>query len=201
MTAAVLVVATGLLSLALGILTDYGQGWVPDKLGSLSNSSGSWALAAFLLALPARRALVAACSGALTLVALLGGYVLGAEIHGSPLSARVIAFWAVAGLFAGPVLGLSAHCVRFGSGRIAALSAGLPAGILLGEGVYGLRAISATTNPPYWWAQMIIGTLLLVVIATTRLRQMRLVALAAVGTVIVALAFAAIYSADLVGNI
>lgn len=199
--AAVLLVVVGVAALALGILTDYGQGWLPARLSSLSNSSGSWALAAFLLALPARRALVAASCGALTLIALLGGYVLAAEIHGISQSAAVLAFWTIAGLLAGPALGLSAHLVRSGAGRAAALATGIPAGVLIGEGIYGLRVIAATTYPPYWWAQIILGVLLLTVIAATRLRKTSLAVLAIGSTAVIAVAFVAIYSANLIGAI
>ena len=54
-----LAVALG-AGLVLGVLTAYAQGWLPDELGSLANSSGSWVLVAFLVALLARRPGVAA---------------------------------------------------------------------------------------------------------------------------------------------
>ena len=75
-----------LLGLTLGVLTAYGQAWLPQELGPLANSSGSWALLAFFLALLGTNQRMAAMLGSLTLVALLGGYVLGAEVRGDPSS-------------------------------------------------------------------------------------------------------------------
>lgn len=34
----------------MGVVTAFAQGWLPEQVGSLANSSGSWALLAFLLA-------------------------------------------------------------------------------------------------------------------------------------------------------
>ena len=79
-----LTATVGLLGLTLGVLTAYGQEWLPREVGSLANSSGSWALAAFLLALLATGPRVAAACGALALLALLAGYVLGAGLRGYP---------------------------------------------------------------------------------------------------------------------
>src|ERR1700754_3548808 len=72
---AAVAVAAGL---ALGVLTAYAQGWLPAELGSLANSAGSRALAAFVLALSlAGSARQAALIGTLALLSLLAGYVIG----------------------------------------------------------------------------------------------------------------------------
>ena len=96
--------------------------------------------------------------GALALVALLAGYVLGAGIRGFPSSTALMVFWGLAAVLAGPPLGLSAHWVRAGRPGLAALGAGVPAGVLIGEGVYGLRVISDTTFPPFWWTEIASGS-------------------------------------------
>ena len=66
---------------ALGVLTVFAQGWLPDEMGSLANSSGSWSLVAFLLALLARTRGAAAMFGFLALITLLLGYVIGGEFR------------------------------------------------------------------------------------------------------------------------
>ncbi|HSO52194.1 MAG TPA: DUF6518 family protein, partial [Actinomycetes bacterium] len=75
------VALVGFLGLALGVLTAYGQALLPEEVGSVANSSGSWALLAFLLALAATSQPMAAGFGCLTLITLLAGYVLGAGIR------------------------------------------------------------------------------------------------------------------------
>lgn len=114
------------LALALGVLTAYAQGWLPDRVASLANSSGSWVLIAFLLALLGATPVAAAAFGSLSLLSLLTGYVVGAGVRGYPSSTALLLFWGAAG-------------------------------VLVGEGVYGLLFIADTTYPPYWWGQMVVG--------------------------------------------
>lgn len=121
------------------------------------NSSGSWALVAFGLALLAADIRVAAASGSLTLLTLLGGYVLGSGIRGYPSGAAMIVFWVAAALLAGPLLGFGAYWVKIESGPRAALGIGAMSGVLVGEGVYGLAYIADTTFPPYWWGEILVG--------------------------------------------
>ena len=185
------------LSLVLGALTAYAQGWLPEALGSLANSTGTWAAVAFGCALLARRAPVAALTGAVTLVGLLAGYVIGADLRGSSSSRSLIAFWGLASVTAGPAVGLCAHWVRTGHPKLAPLGAGAFVGILVGEGIYGLRFIADTTHPPYWRAQIIAGIGLLCVLVATRLRAWRPAGGAALVAAVVAIAFVGIYSQDL----
>jgi hypothetical protein len=192
-----LTATVGLLGLALGVLTAYGQEWLPREVGSLANSSGSWALAAFLLALLATGPRVAAACGALALLALLAGYVLGAGLRGYPSGSTLIVFWGLATVFVGPFLGLGAHWVRWGRRTLAALGAGGMGGVLVGEGVYGLAYIADTTYPPYWWGQIAVGVALLCAIAVGRLRSPPLVALSVAVGLVVAAAFVGVYSGDL----
>lgn len=79
--------AVAIVALALGVLTAYAQGWLPQQMGSLANSAGSWALVAFALSLMATSGWLAAVFGSASLLALLAGYVLGAEMQGYPLAA------------------------------------------------------------------------------------------------------------------
>ena len=192
-----LTATVGLLGLTLGVLTAYGQEWLPQEVGSLANSSGSWTLAAFLLALLATGPRVAAACGALALLALLAGYVLGAGLRGYPSGLALIVFWGLATVFVGPFLGLGAHWVRSGRRTLAALGAGGMGGVLVGEGVYGLAYIADTTYPPYWWGQIAVGVALLGAIAVGRLRSPPLVALSVAVGLVVAAAFVGVYSGGL----
>ena len=187
----------GAVGLALGVLTAYAQNWLPQELGSLANSSGSWALLAFGLALLGPNIAVAAASGSLSLLTLLGGYVVGAGLRGDPSSSAMIVFWVAAGLLIGPLLGLGAYWVKTDSGSRAALGIGAMGGVLVGEGIYGLAYIADTTFPPYWWGEIVAGLVLLLVVVLQRLQEWRVVALAVGVTVLVAGAFVVVYSQDL----
>ena len=188
----------GLLGLTLGVLTAYGQAWLPQELGSLANSSGSWASLAFLLALFGTNHRIAGMLGFLAFITLLGEYVLGAEFRGDPSSSSLIAFWGLAAVVAGPVLGLGAHWLKTDRGYLAAVGIGVMCGVLIGEGVYGLTFIADTTYPPYWWGEIAVGVVLLGYVAARRLGELKPAAVAVVCSLIVAAAFLGIYSQELI---
>ena len=152
----------------VGVLTAYGRGG-SESVSSLANTSGSWVLVAF----PALRPRTGHRDGVRALASLLAGYVLGAGIRGFPSSTALMVFWGLAAVLAGPPLGLSAHWVRAGRPGLAALGAGVPAGVLIGEGVYGLRVISDTTFRRSGGPRCL-EVLLLCVVAAIRLRHPRL---------------------------
>lgn len=181
----------------LGVLTAYAQGWLPEQVGSLANSSGSWALLAFLLALRPARPVASAGFGSLSLLLLLAGYILGASVRGYSSSFQLIAFWGVAALLVGPLLGLAAFWVGHRRGPRAALGAGAMSGVLVGEGAYGLAYVADTTYPPYWWGQIVVGLALLLVVTALRLRQPRDIALGFGIGALTAASFVALYSQDL----
>jgi hypothetical protein len=156
-------------SFGLGVLTAYAQGWLPEQVGSLANSSGSWALVAFLLAMLTTSPLAAGVAGALSLAALLGGYIVGAGLRDFPSSTSMIVFWGAAALLVGPLLGLGGFWVRERRGLLAAVGAGAMSGVLIGEGAYGLAYIADTTYPPYWWGSIGVGLALFLVVAVRRL--------------------------------
>jgi hypothetical protein len=178
----------------MGVVTAFAQGWLPEQVGSLANSSGSWALLAFLLARLAATPAAAAGFGSLSLLALLAGYIAGASMLGYPSSAQLIIFWGVAALLVGPPLGLGAFWVRHRGGRLAALGAGAMSGVLIGEGAYGLAYIADTTYPPYWWGQIVVGLLLQLLIMVRRLPRLRDRALSLGICALTAVAFVAVYS-------
>ena len=182
------------VALTLGVLTAYAQGWLPDQLGSLANSAGTWALVAFILSLLlATSAQEGAVFGCLSLLGLLAGYVLGAQMRDVSSSTTTVAFWIAAAVLGGPVLGLSAYWIRFRRDLLAATGVGLMSGILVGEGIYGLTQIADTTYVPYWWGEIAAGLLLLVV-GAGRLVGIRAIALSVGVTGLAAAAFVLVYS-------
>jgi uncharacterized protein DUF6518 len=164
-----LVVATG-GGLLTGALTAYGQGSLPDDVSSLANSCGPWVLASFLLAFAAPRAAVAALSGAVSLAAMTWGYYAADLYRGFPASSAHVLFWLAAAAAIGPVAGASAHWLRAGPARLGALGVGALAGLLMGEGGYGLTYIADSTSPVFWKLE-ILGGLLLLVAGALRVRR------------------------------
>jgi hypothetical protein len=183
-----------IVALALGVLTAYAQGWLPQQMSSLANSAGSWTLVTFALSMMAFSGWLAAVFGAASLLGLLAGYVLGAGMRGDPSSNTTIVFWGAAALLAGPLLGLSGHWVKTRRDLPAAIGVGAVSGVLMGEGVYALTHIADTTYPPYWWGEIVVGLILLLAVAWRRLLGIRAVALSVGVTVVAAVAFVLVYS-------
>ena len=179
--------------LAIGILTSFGQGALPSGITSLANSAGAWSLAAFLLCLgnpvPRRGLLL----GLLALLSMLAGYMAATELRGFATGTSLWLFWGVAAIVVGPVLGVGAAWVRASDPRRIAAGAGAIAGILVGEGAYGLTVIADTTSPVYWTLQIIVG-LGIVLAAVIRLRRTASIGLCAGVTAAVAVAFYVTYS-------
>ncbi|MFC7326583.1 DUF6518 family protein [Marinactinospora rubrisoli] len=142
--------------LLVGMATSVAQGLLPGILHSLANSSGSWSLIAFLLAMLCPRPRVAAVMGVVTLLAMVAGYDVASELRGYATSLASSAFWLVAAVVVGPFLGLGGNAVRTRS-RMAPAAIGAISGVLVGEGVYGLTVIADTTSPEYWWASIAVG--------------------------------------------
>jgi hypothetical protein len=160
-------------ALALGGLTSLGQTLLPDEVSSLANSVTGWTLPTIALVLLTSRSFgEAAASGALSFIALTFGYAVVSTLRGftfDPLT------WAVIGLLAGPVVGVATFALR-GRPMQAALGGGLLAGLVIGEGVYGLTEVADTTSPVYWWMAIAVGAaLLLTMIARLRAARPALV--------------------------
>lgn len=173
--------------LAIGIATSVAQGSLPEWLAPLANSSGSWCLCAFALALLERGPRRAALVGFASLVAMLAGYALATELRGYPVATSMFVRWGAAAVIAGPALGIGAAWLRGRDPLRAAAGVAPIAGILVGEGLYGLTVVAATTSVGYWVGELVLG-LLLVVLAAIRLRTLRaiavMLALSAVATVV-----------------
>lgn len=190
----VVLAVVGVSSLAAGALTSLGQTWLPDEARSIANSAGSWALVAFLLALLATTAWVAAACGTEALLALLAGYVVTSIVRDFAVSRSMVVFWTIAALAVGPILGLGAHWLRRGPALLASLSLASISGVLIGEGIYGLRYIADTTYPPLWWGEIALGVAVLVAGAVLWLKGIAAGIGAALTSLVVAGAFVLVYS-------
>lgn len=181
-----------LASFALGFLTSYAQGLLPDALASFANSASGWTLLTALLVFWARQTWpVSALLGAASFVLLTVGYAVAASARGMYYDP---AMFAVIGLLVGPVVGVATAWLRERGVR-AALGTSVLAGIGVGEAVYGLTIVGDTTSPVYW---TIIGVLALALLGWSLARRIRgrlAIACAVIGTVAVAVAFYAAYGA------
>lgn len=188
-----LVVGGGLL---IGGITSPLQGLLPDALSSFANSAGAWTACTFVLVLLSRaRPPFGAVLGAAGFLALVEGYRLVSTWRGIDFGAPFSGIWTIVALIAGPVVGAAAAFVGGRDPRWAALATSPVAAVLVGEGVYGLTVIAATTSPVYWGVQ-IAGGAVLVVIVLVRRRPEVLVTCAAVGLTLVGAAlFLVAYSA------
>jgi hypothetical protein len=168
--AAARVLLAAVVAVALGGATSLGQTFLPADAASLANSVTGWTLpTAALVFVTARSFSEAAVTGAVSFVALTVGYAVVSTLRGFPFDPTA---WAVVGVLAGPVIGAATFALRR-SPMHAAVGGGLLAGVLIGEGVYGLTAIAATTSPVFWWAAITVGVALLVAVAALRLRDIR----------------------------
>ncbi len=187
-----LLVAVG-AGLAIGLVTSVGQGSLPEWLAPLSNSSGSWCLCAFALALLERDPRQAALVGFGSLVAMLAGYALATEFRGYTLGTSMFVRWGVAAAIAGPALGVGAAWLRGPNPLRAAAGVAPIAGILLGEGLYGLTVVAATTSVGYWIGEVAVG-FGLVIVAAVRLRNGPGIALMLALSAIASVSFYFIYT-------
>lgn len=177
------------ISLALGALTAYAQGWLPFVVSPLANSAAPWCLCAFASGATTSRRLAAGFYGSLSLLALVIGYYGTNElVRGYPASVTYVVFWSLAAVVAGPLLGVGGSTVRHERGPLAAAGAGGLGALLVAEGLFGLRVNAATTSTTYWWGEVALGFALGAWLAATRLRSRRLLLVsAAVGGLVVGL--------------
>lgn len=180
--------------LAIGILTSFGQGSLPSEMGSLANSAGAWSAAAFLLCLCNAASLRGPLLGFLALAAMLAGYMVATELRGFATGRSLWLFWGAAAIVVGPALGIGAAWVRGTDPRRIAAGAALIAGILIGEGAYGLTIIAGSTSPAYWTLQIIVGLAAVLAVSLARLRRAAPVGVCVILTAAVAFAFYIAYS-------
>jgi hypothetical protein len=191
-----------LVGLFVGGLTAYAQGWLADGVGSIANSAGPWALAAFLVARRATATRGAVLSAVGTLAMCEAGYALATVVRGGSNSSLTVVFWLTAAVLAGPPLGVAAAwTARTARASVddrskvvrCALGWGVLAGVLIGEGVYGLARLTDTTNRWYWSVEVALGVAVLAA-SSWRARPPRLFALgftAAMAAVVALVVFVA----------
>lgn len=187
------VLLVAVVAFALGGTTSLGQAFLVEEAASLANSVTGWTLPTVALVfITARSFTEAAVAGAVSFVALTVGYAVVSTLRGFPFDPTT---WAVIGLLAGPVIGAATFALRRSPAE-AAVGGGLLAGVLIGEGAYGLTVIADTTSPVFWWAAITVGGVLLVIVAALRLRDIRstlvLVSLAGLTAVLFVVAYLAL---------
>jgi hypothetical protein len=101
--------------------------------------------------------------------------------------------WGAAAVIAGPALGVGAAWLRGPDPRRAAAGVAPIAGILLGEGLYGLAVVAATTSVAYWIGELVLG-LAVVVLAAVRIRSGRGIALMLALSAIASVVFYLVYT-------
>jgi xanthosine utilization system XapX-like protein len=156
----------------MGVATSWGQLLLPSGLTSIANSAGGWSLVVFALVRWSRaRPPWAATLGLLCFYALHIGYALASSARGYSWSLAPTNFWVAAGIVAGPLVGVGAAWVRCRTDVLAAVGVAGLSGLLIGEGIYGLTVISATTSPIYWSASIAMGVAFAAWMAWRRLRR------------------------------
>jgi hypothetical protein len=160
-TAVALVAAAGLV---FGGLTQLGQSYLPEWLGSLANSGAPWVLVAVGLSLVSHTPWAACACGVTALAGMEIGYVIVAAVRGFPSAGTTVAFWLTAAVAFGPVAGLAGYFLLMRKAPWDALGAGLVAGIVSGEGLVSYLTVRDTTTPAYWIGQMILGLVLVALV-------------------------------------
>ncbi len=161
---------TALAGLATGAATQHLQGVLPGPISSLANSAAPWALVGFVLA---RRSSTLVGAIGLATVALSCaeiGYVLATAVDGGANGSSTVRFWLVAAALAAAPVAVAATCWDDPRPLALGLAHGIVGGILVGEGSYGLAAISDTTDARYWTAELGLGV---AVVLATAMRSPR----------------------------
>jgi hypothetical protein len=151
----------GLVALAVGGVTSYLQTVLPHDVAPLANSAGPWCLVAFALAWRSKRVGEGAVTGAIALGLLVAGYYLVASLRGFGVSSSSVAFWCLAAVTVGPVLGTAAVGVRRGRGWLSVVAALVLPVLLIGEGLRSLAQIADSTSSAYWIGEIVLAGVLL----------------------------------------
>lgn len=183
--------AVAAASFALGGLTSFAQGALPEALVPFANSASGWTvLTAVLIGWSRVRTGLAAALGATSFVLLVLGYAAvsaARDLYYDPM------LFGVVGLAVGPFVGIAASWLRRDPWR-AAVGTALLAGIGAGESVYGLTTVVDTTGPTYWVIAGVGAVALVVVMLARRVRTAGPVLVATLGASAVAAAFVFAYT-------
>jgi hypothetical protein len=157
-----LIVATGLL---VGVITEIGQGLLPDGFSQIANSISPWLLVAFLLGsrMPDRRWAAGAGFGALAF-ALIGYYAMTQLRFGYGGGTGSLVLWSIAAAVGGPVFGVAGWTWRFDDGWRRSAAIGLLAAVAIAEGFY---LILILPEPAVGAAFVVVGSCVPLVFART----------------------------------
>ena len=155
------------VGLATGVLTQLGQGLIPDGWNQAANSISPWLTVAFLLAssMPDRRWAAAAGVGTLAL-AVIGYYAMIQLRYGYGASTGALIFWGIGSLAGGVVYGLAGRAWRTGGPRQRAAAIGLLAAVYIAEGIYLLNILPRT--PAVGAGFVIVGLVVPLLVGRTR---------------------------------
>ena len=133
------------IGLGLGILTQLGQGALPDDWSHLANSISPWLLVVFLVGsrLPGPR-WAAAAGVAILVLALVGYYAMVDLRFGYGGSTSSLALWSIAAVAGGPVFGVAGRWWVDPRRWRRAIAIGLMSSAAIAEGWY-LRGILPET--------------------------------------------------------
>jgi hypothetical protein len=168
---------------------------LPASLEPLSNSAAPWVIVACLIALTAHRIGESVMLSVISLLFLVMGFYVAQAHRGWAVSLKQVAFWTVASVALGPLVGLAASWLRRAVPIGAALGAGVLGGLLAGEAVHGLTSLRFSTPARYWEVQFALGVVLAIGLTLWRSRRRLLgsLALATATCLIIGLCTFAIY--------
>lgn len=174
-------IIVAVVSLLLGGLTSFAQGFLPHGLTSFANSPSGWtALTALLVFWSRLRAAYAAVAATVSFVLLVLGYTAASDLRGlfyNPL------LWSVIGVIAGSFIGVATAWLRARDVH-AALGVAMLSGVGIGDAVYGLTVVRETTSPVYWTLVGVAALALLIVMLARRIRGVVPVGVALGGTAV-----------------
>jgi Family of unknown function (DUF6518) len=154
------------LGLAAGAVTAYLQRVLPPDWDTLANSGAVWTVFAFLATLPLARRPAPAVAGSTGLLVgeVVGYYVYLARVEHLAATAAEQVLWTLAALWIGPLVGLGAFAVRWGSGEQRSRALLALCGVVGGEGAYLWRIAEV---PRAGLAEVVLALLGGVVVSTT----------------------------------
>ncbi|MBC7441547.1 MAG: hypothetical protein H7311_03355 [Ramlibacter sp.] len=134
---------------------------LPEPWGTLANTSALWGLVPFVASLAVRAPRSASILVGITaLVAMVATWVLLAP---QPVTPRELLLWGVVGVGAGALCGLAGELARRDSPWARRLAVTIMAGLVVGEGLYGILLIGG----PQWWFEAAVGVALALALGRT----------------------------------
>jgi len=132
-----------IVGLATGVVTQLGQGILPDGWRQVANAISPWLVVAFLVGSRMPDQAWAAGAGVATLALALAGYYAMTELrYGIGAGTTSLIFWGLGAVVGGPVFGVAGLTWRVGPPRQRALAIGLVAAVAIAEGIYNAVVLS-----------------------------------------------------------